>query len=235
MPKGYRPKTFIDMTGKKYGKLTAIEYVGRGRWLFECECGNTTRSKATDVRSGRIRSCGCIRNTDLTGKRFGRLTVVKRVESGNHGSSHGSRWLCVCDCGNEKVVSRCHLVGGDTRSCGCLQREHQETGSITHGDTHEKLYGVWGAMKRRCYNSNCSSYKYYGARGIYVCDEWLNDYAAFRSWSLENGYIENDGHNVLTIDRIDNDGPYAPWNCRWVDMKTQVHNRRSQREMKVES
>ena len=210
------------MTGKKYGKLTAIEFLGNGRWLFSCECGNTTRSKAVDVRSGRIKSCGCIRNTDLTGKRFGRLTVIGRAEKGKFGSA----WLCKCDCGKEKVVSRSHLTSGETRSCGCLQREHQETGSITHGGTHEKLYGVWSAMKRRCLNKNCSEYKYYGGRGIAVCEEWLHDYAVFREWSLASGYVENEGRNVLTLDRTDNDGPYAPWNCRWVDMKTQVHNRK---------
>ena len=221
MPKGYRPKTFIDMTGKKYGNLTAIEYLGNGRWLFRCECGKTTRSKGVDVRSGIVKSCGCIRNTDISGERFGRLTVIRRYGS----CSSGSTWLCKCDCGNEKVVSKGHLKNGDVKSCGCLQYENQKFGSIKHGGSHEKLFGVWVSMKNRCRNHNVHAYKYYGGRGIYVCDEWANDYAAFREWSIANGYVANDGHNILTIDRIDNDGPYAPWNCRWVDMKTQIHNR----------
>lgn len=226
MPKGYRPKSFIDMTGKRYGNLTAVEYLGSGKWLFACDCGNMTRSKGVDVRAGRVRSCGCIRNTDLTGQRFGRLTVIRKEGT----NKQGSTWLCKCDCGNEKVVSRCHLMTGDTKSCGCLQRENQKNGSITHCGTREKLFGVWTAMKNRCTNPNVDGFKYYGGRGIYVCDEWMHDYEAFREWALSNGYTENEGRNILTIDRIDNDGPYAPWNCRWVDMKTQVHNRRCSRK-----
>ena len=91
-----------------------------------------------------------------------------------------------------------------------------------HGLRHTRLYSTWCRIKRKCYNPNDDHYKYYGARGIKVCDEWLNNPKAFYNWSMENGYQNN-----LTIDRIDVNGNYEPNNCRWVDMSTQVRNRRN--------
>ncbi len=88
-----------------------------------------------------------------------------------------------------------------------------------HGQTGTRLYNVWRSMKERCYSSTYVQYKRYGGRGIKICDEWRNDFQAFKAWAIENGYTEG-----LTIDRIDNDGDYEPNNCRWVDMKTQARN-----------
>lgn len=93
-----------------------------------------------------------------------------------------------------------------------------------HGGKGEHLYEVWCSMKQRCYNPNNSRYDRYGGRGITICDEWLHDYAAFRAWSLGNGYEDNMG---LSIDRIDNDGNYEPNNCRWTDIMTQADNKSS--------
>lgn len=92
----------------------------------------------------------------------------------------------------------------------------------THKQSNTRLYGIWCAMKRRCNNKNTIAYADYGGRGIQVCDEWLNNYVAFMEWALSNGYSE-----ILSIDRIDNDGNYEPSNCRWVDSVAQVANRRS--------
>lgn len=94
--------------------------------------------------------------------------------------------------------------------------------NFKHGLYKNRLYGIWSNMKTRCCSETYHLYKDYGARGIEVCDEWLNDFEHFYNWAISNGYQDN-----LTIDRINNNGNYEPSNCRWVDMKTQNRNRRS--------
>lgn len=168
-----------------------------------------------------------MKKIDLTGKRFGRLTVVRR-----YGTLNGrqSTWLCKCDCGNEKVVTAGHLRQGNTLSCGCLAKEtHVESGrkshigdrSRKHGDFGTKLYNVWNGMKTRCYNVNHKYYKDYGGRGIKVCDEWQK-YIPFKEWAISNGY-----HEGLSIDRIDVNGNYEPSNCRWIPLSEQGMNKRN--------
>lgn len=96
-----------------------------------------------------------------------------------------------------------------------------------NGEHEEKLYSVWKNMKDRCYREKSKSYKNYGGRGIRVCEEWKNDYSAFRKWAFDNGYKVNKGRNELTIDRIDNDGNYEPSNCRFVTWKEQASNKQN--------
>jgi hypothetical protein len=154
------------------------------------------------------------RMENLIGKRFGKLVVIARVLPNDKWNS--TRWLCKCDCGNKKVITRNSLIRG-TKSCGCLRLEK----ITTHGKKETRLYKIWEGIKSRCNNPNDTGYKYYGGRGIKVCKEWQNDFESFYKWAIENGYQDN-----LTLDRINNDGDYEPSNCRWVNMKTQQRNRR---------
>lgn len=150
---------------------------------------------------------------DLSGQRFGRLIVLQRDEKPR--TSHSPYWVCLCDCGQEKVVSSTALKGGYTRSCGCLKRE-----LLSNSRIHDKqLYQVWQDMKQRCTNPRNKYYHRYGGRGIKVCPEWA-EYDVFYAWAMSHGYAKG-----LQIDRIDNDGDYGPGNCRWATPKGNSNNR----------
>ena len=162
---------------------------------------------------------------DLTGQRFGKLTVIKMVGQDKH---RNVIWRCRCDCGNmHEVVSRA-LVSGNCKSCGCLGHgKFRNKRDEFHGGSKERLYRIWGCMLNRCYDPNRKEYPHYGGRGISVCDEWRNSYAAFRSWALANGYDSRKSGYQCSLDRIDVDGNYEPSNCRWISMKEQAWNKQN--------
>ena len=152
--------------------------------------------------------------------RFGRLIALEYVGTNNH---HNALWLCRCDCGNKKVIIGENLRKGSTKSCGCLNREKHITSPNrrTHGMCGTRIHRIWKAMRNRCNNPNTPDYKYWGARGIKVCDEW-NDFQKFYDWAMTNGYSD-----TLTIDRINVNGNYEPTNCRWITNAEQQRNKRN--------
>lgn len=183
-------------------------------WKCQCDCGKTTICFSANLRSGKAKSCGCAMYQDLSGRKFGRLTVVSLAEK-RKGFYY---WNCKCECGNEVVIKAGYLTNGDTKSCGCLYKERSS--SKKHGYRRTRLYGIWCAIKTRCCNNKFKEYHNYGGRGIAICEEWKDNFQVFYDWAMANGYAEN-----LTIDRFDNDGNYEPSNCRWITTKQNSRNR----------
>lgn len=201
---------FIDLTNKKFGKLTVIKKdhstaKGDVYWLCKCDCGNHKVVRGANLRYGKIKSCGCLK--DLAGKTFGKLNVISKLAYDKNKKQ--ALWLCKCTCGQEITLTTNQIKKNKDKFCSCSKDPRKK-----------RIISIWGGMKRRCLDAGWEHYKYYGGKGISICQEWLSSSNAFYKWAITNGY-END----LTIDRIDPSGDYEPSNCRWVDMKTQAVNK----------
>jgi hypothetical protein len=168
---------------------------------------------------------------EMAGQKFNRLLVIERAENDKYGNAF---WWCLCDCGKKIRISGHSLRNGHTKSCGCLQKEKAAaTGNWKnlidlvpynkgkrkeYPINYKELKSVWYAMKGRCNNPNEQEYKYYGGRGIKVCNEW-QDFTTFYTWAIKEGYKKG-----LTIDRTNNDLGYMPSNCRFVTRAVQNRN-----------
>lgn len=155
---------------------------------------------------------------DITGRSFGRLVVI------GHAGKRGKNivWRCRCSCGVECIVLGEHLKTGHTASCGCLGREALVAAIRTHGHSRTPTYEIWSGMRKRCENRNASRFRYYGARGITVCERWR----AYENFLADMGLRPSECHS---LDRIDNSGNYEPGNCRWATVIEQRNNTRSNR------
>lgn len=157
---------------------------------------------------------------DISDQKFGRLTAVKLI---GLSKSRKAVWLCKCDCGNSVEILSSSLINGQTKSCGCWQKEWSINKHTTHGGSKHPLYTTWDRMMSRCYNSNDRNFKNYGARGIGVYEEWRKDPNKFYAYV---SILPNFGDKNRTLDRVDNNKNYEPENLRWATARQQMRNSR---------
>lgn len=217
-----------NIAGQKFNKLTAINRDFSTekpiRWFFSCECGNVKSILKASVTNKIQLSCGCNNDEiDIAGNRYGMLTAIERDIS----KPDKHYWVFRCDCGKVNSSSKSNVMRGEQKSCGCNKKEVARQQMTTHGLVRHALYETWAAMKKRCCNPNAQDYPNYGARGIKVCDRWINNFDVFLSDMGERP-------KGMTIDRIDNNKGYSPDNCRWATTKQQNSNRRGNRPVNID-
>lgn len=175
--------------------------------------------------AGSRKITGSVNSTpDNIGRKYGKMTVIGIEHQISSNGKYKYAWRCRCDCGNERIVAPAKLKSGHTKSCGCGKidriKDDARFDRTTHGGRHERLYHIWRGIKVRCHSEVSKDYSRYGGRGIIVCDEWRNSYAAFRDWAFSHGYDD-----TLTIERKDVNGNYCPENCCWIPLEDQSKNK----------
>ena len=225
-----------DLTGDRFGTLIVVgravhPKTGVMDWKCLCDCGNYKVVPSGSLRQGRVKSCGCGKKggplKDITGKRFGRLTITGFSKMA---PNRTSIWFADCDCGNKLEVRKTNLWVSksgtkNTVSCGCHKVDTQRNRLTTHGEhvgtsrKASKEYVCWQNMLARCRNPKHQSYASYGAKGVTVCEAWQK----FESFLADVGRAPAD---KPYIDREDPYGNYEPSNVRWVDFDTSNANKR---------
>ena len=222
----------LNLIGLKVGDIEVVDfaYVGKKHtyWKCKCVCGNEIIVGSHNLVRGFPKSCGCVQKNNLVGKRFGKVVVLEKTDKRGHGSII---YKCKCDCGNICYkTSRSLVKNSGIMGCGCFDPKKK------HYNKNERLYKLWGAIKKRCLDNRPKTARTYKLRGISVCDEWKSNFEAFQDWALKNGYREEilpNGINKWTIDRIDTNGNYEPNNCRFVTVKEQARNTRKNRIIEI--
>jgi len=166
---------------------------------------------------------------DMTGQRFGRLLVLGQATPRNT-AQRSKWWLCRCDCGREVAFNGANVRQGISRSCGCLRHELLVTRNTKHGLSKTREYEAWSGAKGRCFNTAAVEYKYYGARGITMCQAWRDSFETFLR-DMGPCPTQRGKRSTYSLDRINNDGNYEPSNCRWTSQGVQVRNSRKARRI----
>lgn len=224
-----------NMIGREFGRLKVVRQAESKNkklaWECLCSCGETVVKVGTDLRKGKIKSCGCLKRElcrakgksqtiPMEGKQIGLWKVLEKGKTRNR----SGYWKCLCTgCGTVHEVEGNSLRRKDaSASRGCRTCCGIKIGAAltTHGLSKERLYNVWTGMIRRCYNRKHVSYLRYGGRGIQVCKEWRESMETFVEWGKNNGWAPG-----LDLDRIDNDGNYSPENCKFIPRLQNSWNR----------
>lgn len=215
----YLKGLIMNIVGNVYGKWTVIEELERDTKSqrivrAKCECGTIKTHVLTTIKNSISMQCKSCHMANLNlvdevvGLTFGKWFVLNRVPN----KHDNKRYLCKCECGNQKEVDGYRLRKGLSKSCPKCRVK-------THGMCYTDTFRIWAGMFRRCYNSNFKAFKYYGGRGIKVCERWFK----FENFLADMG----ERPPMLQIDRINNDGNYEPDNCRWVTSKVNNANRKN--------
>jgi len=220
---------FVDLTGQRFGKLTVVARSknnkrGQARWRCLCDCGNDTVVWSGNLRSGSTTSCGCLKPklNDLTGKRFGKLVVVRRGK--NAATSGNAMWHTRCDCGGKTFTPGNQLANGWVTSCGCTSTKNRKHGQSVKGKHGSSEYRAWSGLKQRCLNPKCREWHNYGGRGIKVHPRWTDPTNGFANFYADMGPKPSPKHS---IERVNVNGDYSPDNCIWGTPRQQVDNRRA--------
>ena len=208
--------SFKNIEGQVFGELLVLKRTNPieskkttcAFWLCRCNCGKEVILTSDKVKRNRTCGCGINKYRGLVGQRYNNVTIIGSVFE----PPRTNKIKCVCDCGKEFVCVASRVISGHMKSCGCEKNKPHHT---THGLSHDMAYGTWESMRERCRNRPS-----YIKKGITVCDEW-SDFSNFKQWLDENGWEPG---LQKSIDRIDNCGPYAPWNCRITTPKVQANN-----------
>lgn len=210
------------LIGQKFGKLTIIDTMRKRNnhstctyVTCECDCGTIKDYQFSALKLGKIKSCGCTKKLDLNeliGQIFGNWTIIDAYYKKDNTGRKRIYTLCSYNNVKREIVY-------DSLKNYDINKVREK---LIYDQTDKRLYHIYISMKTRCYNASSPQFQYYGARGIRICDIWLNDFNSFRNWALINNYQEG-----LTIDRIDVNGNYEPANCRWVNIKVQNNNKRT--------
>lgn len=199
--------------------------------IFRCRCGSEFRHILSEIKTGRIKSCGCAKNG---------VNKIK-YNSGDVMGENGIIYLCdaesntkkrkalfLCHCGTEFVTAIESVKNNLTASCGCDSYARSAAKNRTHGYSSSKDYFRWQDIKYRCYNPKNKGYGYYGARGIKMSDEFLNSPRIFIEYIMS---LPNYGKEGYSLDRIDNNSSYSRGNLRWASKTTQIINTRKKRQI----